>query len=462
MILVLLNKFSESPDSLLGYQLCLQLVKQGHRLYVTTTSTAKWLKSEIAKAEELTDNNRGSITVLAAQCNDSDQSSPEWITNLHRHYFPDLSKLKDVESIVGLLPGTTQAALELRKDLNCKLVLLATTKVRDHEEDLKEQLSQAMRDADEIWSVGPDLHSHYEKIRKTLNIKHRNVLPMPFTSSKCYWQQSDSKPQIFRSGTQKFVSIWSHGYVSIYKNKRFYSNRSKPQCFSTLSSALGNINGTKPHKNKIQWHVHGLKFQEPIQKLITDHTGLNGIKITALSGMLAVDELVRKGCEAFLVPDTKDETFNFIALSAIWLGIPTIVSSMSSVGKFLLNLDCTTKTKAVVILSGNADADREAWKDKIYKEILNENANPKEWARELSECLHDKTQIWNIDLSVFEAGYSTKERRLSTDTTATFTTAYVEQPCPEVVDKLGSWLRTTEQTKHGQVCVSYLSYDNYI
>ena len=452
-ILVLLYKFSESPDSVLGFELCLQLVRQGYKLYVTTTSRGEWLKSEIAKAEELTRNYSGSITILSAQCSDSDRSSPEWLSNLHRHYFPDLSKMHKVENIIGLLPGTTQTAVDLKKILNCKLVLLATTKVGDHEEDLKKELSQAMREADQIWSVGPDLYSHYEKIRKSSDNKHRNVLLKPFTTSEYYWQHGASQPQIIGSGSRVFVSIWNCGFSSIYKNKRFYSNRSKPQCFSTVCSALGNINGTKPHKDKIQWLVHGLKFQEPIQKLITDHTGPNGIKITALSRILSADELVRKDWEAFLVPDTEDETFNFIALSAIWLGIPTLVSNMSSVGQFLLNLDCDVKSKAVVILSGNVDADREAWKDKIYKEILNENANPKEWARELSNCLHNKTEIWNIDLSMFKSGYSTKERRLSTDTTASFTTAHGEQPCQEVLDKVESWLRTTEQTKHGQVCV---------
>ena len=458
-ILVLLYKFSESPGSLLGYQLCLQLVRQGYKLYVTTTSRGKWLKLEIAKAEELTRIYSGSIKVLAAQCSDSDQSPLEWITNLHRQYFPDLSKLHKVESIIGLLPGTTQTAVDLKKILNCKLVLLATTKVGDHEEDLKKELSQAMRDADQIWSVVPDLYLHYEKIRKSSDNKHRNVLLKPFTSSQYYWQQGASQPQIIGSRSRVFVSIWNCGFLSIYKNKRFYSNRSKPQCFSTLCSALGNINGTKPHKDKIQWLVHGLKFQEPIQKLITDYTGPNGVKITALSGMLSADELVRKDCEAFLVPDTEDETFNFIALSALWLGVPTLVSNMSSVGKFLLNLDCAVKTKAVVILSGNVDADKEAWKDKIDKEILNANANAKEWARELSNYLHNKSQIWNIDMSVFEAGYSAKQRRLSTDTTTSFTTAYAEQPCPEVLHKVGSWFQTTEQTK--QVCFSYVSCDTY-
>ena len=47
--------------------------------------------------------------------------------------------------------------------------------VKDHEEDLKEELSQAMKDADQIWSVGPDLYAHYEQIRKNPEGEHRNI-----------------------------------------------------------------------------------------------------------------------------------------------------------------------------------------------------------------------------------------------------------------------------------------------
>ena len=97
MILVLLYKFSESGESLLGYQLCLKLVKEGHHLYVTTTSTkGGWLKKEIEDAKRITETSKGSITLLEPKCRESEESSPEWITNMHKHYFGYLSELQNI------------------------------------------------------------------------------------------------------------------------------------------------------------------------------------------------------------------------------------------------------------------------------------------------------------------------------------------------------------------------------
>ena len=120
-VLVLLYNFSESPDSLLGYQLCCRLVKEGHRLYVTTTSVSEWLKSEIQRAEQLTMDSDGSITLLTPQCRDDEEPSPEWIANSPKQYFGYLSEYKEIDLIIGTLPGTTQTAIELKETLNCKL-----------------------------------------------------------------------------------------------------------------------------------------------------------------------------------------------------------------------------------------------------------------------------------------------------------------------------------------------------
>ena len=154
-----------------------------------------------------------------------------------------------------------------------------------------------------------------------------------------------------------------------------------------------------------------------------------------------------------------DESLNFAALSAIWLGIPTIISSQSALGKFLLNLDCPSKTRAVVILSGNPDADREVWIDKIHKEILDEHANPIGWARQLSEYLQNDPQLWELDLSVLSSDYNDRYRRSSTDTIMSYTTADEKQPGPEVLSKVGTWLQGTEEAIHDQVLILNLLYD---
>ena len=167
-----------------------------------------------------------------------------------------------------------------------------------------------------------------------------------------------------------------------------------------LSSAIGEINTQAMihHKSRIQWNVHGLKFQDGIKNNIEEKAKPNVVQITALSSANSVDNLTWKNCLAFIVPEIVDETFNHVALSALWLGIPTIVSSQSSIGKFLLELTCPEKSKAVITLTGDPQTDEKAWIEKINNEILSEEATPMKWAKTLSEHLHGNIKLWKFDL----------------------------------------------------------------
>ena len=81
MILVLLYRFNESPDSIAGYKLCETLVKEGHDLLVTSTTPEGPLRDiEIKKAEELTKEFVGRIGVLFAN-HSQERSSIEWIAH---------------------------------------------------------------------------------------------------------------------------------------------------------------------------------------------------------------------------------------------------------------------------------------------------------------------------------------------------------------------------------------------
>ena len=76
-------------------------------------------------------------------------------------------------------------------------------------------------------------------------------------------------------------------------------------------------------------------------------------------------------CQAFIAPDLVDDNFNWTALTALWLGIPTIVSSQSSIRKLLRELSCPDEVKArtIINLSGDLNNDKEAWMRKIQKEM---------------------------------------------------------------------------------------------
>ena len=446
MILVLLPRFSECAESLLGFQLCLQLVKLGYELYVTTTSTVKRFESESKTANDVSGKFEGSITLIQAQGVDLDQP------DLHSSGFESLRKLQNVDTVIGLFPLTTRTAVELKRVFNCKLVLLTTNKLSGGHEYLRQDLGGLAKESDEIWSVGPDTYMYYQSLFQDQS-KHKEVLLQPTTTALPYWELNAGKP---KSKIKKFVSLWNSGHSQISTGKKVNLNESNLRSYSTVCSALGTINKKGHQKTTIQWNVHGLKYQDGITKSIHDQAKPDKIKLNALSAASSIEETSWKNYQVFIVPDFVDQSLNFVALSAIWLGIPTIVSSQSALGRFLLNLDCPIKTRAVVILSGNPAADREAWIDKIHKEILDDRANPTQWARELSEYLQSNPQLWELDLSVFSSDYSARHRRSSIDTTVSYTTAYEKQPGPEVLSKVGTWLQASAEAQHDQVVLLIL------
>ena len=352
MILVLLYRFIESQESLLGYQLCKKLVKEGHHLYVTTTSRkGGWLTKEIQNAKRITEKSEGSITLLEPKYDEGQNPSKEWIETLHKDYFGSLSELQYIDFIIGTLPGTFKTSAYLKEVLKCKLIYLTTMKTADGQEELEKEIVCFTKEADEIWSVGSDMYNHYQNVFQdtdtTVTVKHKKLLLKPSTKSTHYWKHKTEREKSSRSGKRKFVSVWN--------NQNIHYKGCNIQSFYNLSCALGEINAQaiKKHKNKVQWNVHGLKFQDQTIRLIEEKAIPNVVQITALSSVNSVDDLTWKNCLGFIVPEIVDETFNFLALSALWLGIPTIVSSQSSVGKFLLDLTCHEKTRAVITLTGN-------------------------------------------------------------------------------------------------------------
>ena len=418
IILVLLYRFSESQESLLGYQLCWKLVKEGHHIYVTTTSTGGWLKAEIQKAEQLTEDSEGSITILTPQCRDYEQPSAEWIANFHKQYFGYLSEHKEIDIVIGTLPGTTITGIELKQTLNCKLILLATTKIGGGTGELTREVNSLVQAADEVWSVGSDIYTHYENIFRQQSVipsdTHREILLQPTTNVTPFWKR--------QSLGRKIISVWNMPTYFFHNGRKMFSNGSNLQSFCTFSAALSQISiDANQSMDKCQWILHGLQFKDQIIQQIQGQTRSTAVKITPLSAVTSVDNLPLKHCRAFIVPDFVDESFNFLALSAIWLGIPTLVSNQSSIGKFLLRLDYSEKSRAVVNLMGHPDHDKQEWVKKINSEIFGHEANSLRWAKGLAEYLRGSKELWKLDLFRFDSCITS--RRLSDSSLQSFVTA---------------------------------------
>ena len=128
------------------------------------------------------------------------------------------------------------------------------------------------------------------------------------------------------------------GYEHAFKDRKVNLNESSIQNYSTVCSALGTIKRLGTHKGKIQWKVYGLKNQDATIRSIYDEAKPDKIQLHALSEKKSLKDVTWKNYNAFIVPDFADKSLNFVALSAMWLGIPTILSSQSVLGKFLLDL----------------------------------------------------------------------------------------------------------------------------
>ena len=158
----------------------------------------------------------------------------------------------------------------------------------------------------------------------------------------------------------------------------------------------------------MQWLVHGLKSEEQVTTSIKSQANGNTVGLISLKEPNSLDDVKLHNCLAFLVPDVYEETFNFKALATIWHGTPTLVPSESSIGKWLRTLPCADKTHALVTLTGDVKTDKDIWKDKIYKEILNRNAKPWEWAKRLSMFLQNNFNLWTLHLPLPTKGKETE------------------------------------------------------
>ena len=389
-ILVLLHKFNEGPESCLGFQLCQKLVKEGHHLLVSTTASGDELESEIKKAKWLTDNSQGSITLIEPHCGKQEVPSVEWIEQSSTKYFWHLSQLQNVQMIIGNLPGTSQTAATLNETLKCSLILLATAKLGSENNLLKDKICTLAERADEIWSVGSDVYSHYNEIFSERKIgsrdKHREILFQPWTTCNPQNNEDIRKKQKLISSFNKPVQFYLEGKIMSSKGSDMNS-------FSTVNTALRNVMQSdmmRLRTVKWQWDIYGFLDMYPQFKLVDD------LKVTPLIEVASADHIDWENCLAFIVPDHEEETFNFLALTAIWLGIPTLASSQSSIGKFLLSLSCSEASRGVVHLTGNDQQDTVVWTN-IINGVLGQDARPTEWARQLTQYLQSNNDLWELN-----------------------------------------------------------------
>ena len=409
--LVLSSTFSESPESLPAYLLCVKLAKKGHHVYVSTTATGQELGAEIQKAKHLTEKYNGIIELVQPQHRWFEKPAAEWIQNLHKQYFGSLSELKNVKFVVGTLPGTVQTAVELKETLQSQAILLATCKLGARDQILQRDIIDLVRSVNEVWSVGPDIYSHYlSMFEGKTHVQHKQMDLLPDTNEQQH-------VEIRMNETVKLVSVWNHPIEFIHNGRKEHSKGSDIQGYYNLSAALGH------YRNKLQWHIHGLQINDQKVLAMRQQARPNVLKVNASSSVPSVSSFPWLNCQVFIVPDVAEEMFNFFALKSIWLGIPTLVSCQSSIGKFLQSSRCSEASRAVVNLTGNHQNDTRAWMEKLNKEIFGQEANPTQWAKSMSSYFQMQWQFEEPLIPEMGVGHSQANRRSSNDSGESFSSA---------------------------------------
>ena len=192
-----------------------------------------------------------------------------------------MSKLHDlkVHSVIGTLPGTTKTAVDLKAVLQCQLILLATTKIESNGDDLgnamEKEVNKLAEHADEIWSVGPDLFSHFQLVfRKSefsLHQKHKEILFKP-DDQDCYRTPV---------GTKKIYSVWNHSHQLYFKGRKQKSKGSNKESFEILGNAVALINEENKMRRKpwLTWYALWLTDAENIGTFdVPQNSGLVALK----------------------------------------------------------------------------------------------------------------------------------------------------------------------------------------
>ena len=265
--------------------------------------------------------------------------------------------------------------------------------------DAKKMGTLELHERDEFWSVGPDIHSYYRNILKDLDPdvcdKQREILLEPCTTTfsrneTCLNNHVSRRP---------FLSVWDTSYcMSHFWGKNKIYTRS----FQRFGTALRKINDEQGKEKRINWVVHGMTEIER-SSFLKNELSIGDSDLLTATTIPNSQDLPWNNYSAIIFPLVQENEFNFLAMNAIWLGIPTLVSCESNVGKLLSSLPCPENSRTAMNLIGNSSVDVETWRSKILNEILNENARPTEWAKRLSECLQNTLKMRENHLAVLHA-----------------------------------------------------------
>ncbi|XP_078000121.1 uncharacterized protein LOC144452828 [Glandiceps talaboti] len=349
------------------------------------------------------------VNVIMADKAGSCEPNFDWLKMYHTTHFPTLSKIKNVKAIIGHVPITSRAALNIKKDCfpNARTFLFnhilpqATDMYKEvwdlgQTEVKLDDIVKEAEEADVVFSVGPMIFEEYETEYKGADypneITHKEFLPLP-------------DDEFFKVNLQKPDTVFTPQVLTV---GRVDKDKLKgiDIAVDAMSSVAEVLYDAKASEEPTLW-VRGIQRDKQKQStdFIDEHTSSGHLRKRC--HLYGTQDQIRKDlkkCNLFIMP-SRCEPFGMVALEAMATGLPTLVTSNSGAAKFLkrhFKQDSRSMVVEVGVNDQKSKENVEAWKLKII-DILRENYSVHfENAQAFKEKLQNEDSPIRVSLHEFK------------------------------------------------------------
>ncbi|XP_077991757.1 uncharacterized protein LOC144445975 [Glandiceps talaboti] len=396
-VLILNDEWGTSKGGISAVHRCIaQQVKTADFDVHVTAFTATEADSRDAKERE--------VNLIIAKNETSNQPNFDWLNFYHSVHFPTLQQdIHDLKVIVGHVPITSKAAFNIRRDRfpNAKVFLfnhIMPQSTDMHKESwdigsieikMNEIVEQAEK-ADAFFSVGPKIFGLFENEFRSsdTHINHKEFLPLP---DEEFFNVTLKEPD------QNFpAQILTVGRVAKVEYLKGYD------VVADALSRVANVFDEAKASGPPAWRVRGIASdkQRESKEFLDKHVTSSHIDIIPLP--YGTQQDVRndlKKSHLFIMP-SRCEPFGMVALEAMAIGLPTLVTSNSGIADFL-KINFKREYRSVVVEVGVRDCEQnvDEWKKKIIT-ILRNYSSYFDESKQLSKKLRDSPAI-KASLSVF-------------------------------------------------------------